>query len=642
MIGKKKYLVTYVIIFFISLFIKASAQELTSTQYQKIFREAQAHLNDQDLNQYYQLKAKLKNYALYPYLRYLEITTHFDKLSDETVENYLKEQKGTFWAMILKPQWLNYLGSNHQWVLYAKYGEDSGNIINRCWYAHALYVNQQQQQALKNFSSIWLYGHSLPEACDFLLTKWQGSKYDTKELRIKRVQLAMKQGEYDLAQYLSYWLIKSDQLFIQNWIKAEMSPETALVPFMENDQNHRLYDEAIVEAWDDFSEEAPVAASKLFTKYKNKLPKKLYGKVIANIAIELARDHDADALTWLNQVPNDDANSLLWQWRLRSAILWQKWSQLVKWINQMPEALRNQLQWQYWLAYGLNQTGDKKKATIIWSKLAKERDYYGFLAADQIGVPYNLQTKNYSVPNQALKEISNDPKMEEVYQLYQLKQYRVADSYWRWLLNRLDQEQILAAAQVANQWKIYSMSIYAYGRSGYYDDLVNRFPLAYKHDVLKYAKIYNLNPGWIWALTRQESYFHPEAMSGAGARGLMQLIPSTASFIASRFKIPYRGASSLFKPRVNIQLGTANLSYVYGQFGQNMVVATAAYNAGYGNAKSWLPNKGLDASCWIEIVPFLETRNYLRNVLTYTVIYENLWLHKNTRLKDLMDKTIQR
>ncbi|MCF6777376.1 transglycosylase SLT domain-containing protein [Thiotrichales bacterium 19X7-9] len=634
--------IVLLVVFVFSLFYQTafSRTQLTQAQYQKLFVEARSHINDLNLNQYYKLKAKLKGYSLYPYLRYLEIVNHFDDYKSQTIENYLQENQGTFWAKLLKPQWLNYLGENEIWDTYLKVGSNTGSFTHRCWYARALYENKQKTKALTTFSSIWLYGHSLPEACDYMLIRWQKSKYDTESLRMQRIKLAMAEGEYDLARYLSYQLDKSDQKFIQAWVNAEIDPHFSIKPLMNKYAKHKWYQYVLVQAFDVFANEDITGALQLFEKYQKQIPSSVRDTIMADIAMELAREHSPLAMKWLRRVPDDEASSLLWQWRARTAILWLEWSDLVKWINTMPSTLKNKLQWQYWLAVGLYHTGKKDQSNIIWNNLAKERDYYGFLSADQIGANYNLKTKSHTVSKELLEKVNQMPEIQQVYQLYQLGELRLADYYWRWILNRFNRYQSLAAAIIANDWGIDSMSIYAYGRSGYYDDLTHRFPLAYKNDILKYSKKYKLNPGWVWALTRQESYFHPEAISSAGARGLMQLMPSTASFIASRYKISYNGAQSLFIPHVNIKLGVANLSHVYDYFDQNMVLATSAYNAGFGNTKNWLPKTPLKAQRWIETVPYLETRNYIRQVLTYTVIYDNVQLDRNVRLEDIM-KTVQ-
>ncbi|HBS79382.1 MAG TPA: lytic murein transglycosylase, partial [Pseudomonas sp.] len=125
-----------------------------------------------------------------------------------------------------------------------------------------------------------------------------------------------------------------------------------------------------------------------------------------------------------------------------------------------------------------------------------------------------------------------------------------------------------------------------------------------------------------FAITRQESAFMADARSHVGASGLMQLMPATAKETARRFGIPLASPQQVLNPNVNIQLGAAYLSQIYGQFNGNRVLASAAYNAGPGRVRQWLKNaQHLPFDVWVENIPFDETRQYVQNVLTYSVIY---------------------
>ena len=113
------------------------------------------------------------------------------------------------------------------------------------------------------------------------------------------------------------------------------------------------------------------------------------------------------------------------------------------------------------------------------------------------------------------------------------------------------------------------------------------------------------------------------ARSHAGAMGLMQLMPATARHVAKNvLKTRPARRHELFQPDTNIALGSAYLKQMKGELGDSAVLATAAYNAGPHRVTRWLPAKTLPADIWIELVPFKETRGYLRRVLAYTVIYE--------------------
>lgn len=134
----------------------------------------------------------------------------------------------------------------------------------------------------------------------------------------------------------------------------------------------------------------------------------------------------------------------------------------------------------------------------------------------------------------------------------------------------------------------------------------------------------------IMGLTRQESEFEPEALSSAGARGLMQLMPATASLTARRHRISYGGKGDLFTPSTNLQLGMAHVSDLLTDFAGSFVLSIASYNAGGGRINQWIStygdprNANADVLDWIERIPFSETRNYVQRVLENTQVYRNI------------------
>jgi soluble lytic murein transglycosylase len=149
-------------------------------------------------------------------------------------------------------------------------------------------------------------------------------------------------------------------------------------------------------------------------------------------------------------------------------------------------------------------------------------------------------------------------------------------------------------------------------------------------------------PALVLGLTRQESEFDAGAVSSAGARGLMQLMPATAKRAAGSLKLPYR-PRDLSQPQYNMQLGMATLSDYLGQWGGSYILAIAAYNAGSANVVRWVETYGdprdpsIDPIDWIEMIPFGETRNYVQRVLENVQVYRNLLGGGEQRLSILSD-----
>jgi soluble lytic murein transglycosylase len=150
-------------------------------------------------------------------------------------------------------------------------------------------------------------------------------------------------------------------------------------------------------------------------------------------------------------------------------------------------------------------------------------------------------------------------------------------------------------------------------------------------------------PAMVLGLIRQETEFDVDAVSGAGARGIMQVMPATAQHSANLAGIPYRPNDLLSDPAYNIQLGMVEFAHSVGNWGGSPILAMAAYNAGPTNAKRWIASNGdprgpaIDPLDWIELIPFSETRNYVQRVIENTQIYRNRLAGRDQPLRILSD-----
>jgi soluble lytic murein transglycosylase len=154
-------------------------------------------------------------------------------------------------------------------------------------------------------------------------------------------------------------------------------------------------------------------------------------------------------------------------------------------------------------------------------------------------------------------------------------------------------------------------------------------------------------PGTNWtmvhAITRQESQFAQNAISHAGATGLMQLMPGTAREEAGRAGVQYMSASLISDPAYNIRLGSNHIERLLRTYNQSYPLAVAAYNAGPGNVNRWLRengdprNGGISWTEWIERIPFSETRGYVQRVLENAVVYEHLYPQQAGRSRPLAE-----
>jgi len=191
----------------------------------------------------------------------------------------------------------------------------------------------------------------------------------------------------------------------------------------------------------------------------------------------------------------------------------------------------------------------------------------------------------------------------------------------------------------------------AFAKSREIDDVNKRFPFHAFEQFNTASSLQEIPLSWAYAITRQESAFRADATSSMGAQGLMQLTPATARRVA-RMRLKSSPIAKmnrqqiirkrlLLDPLINIKLGTAHLKEMLNYYNGNPILATAAYNAGPHRVDKWLKDNQIsDSIAWIEQIPYKETREYVKNVLTYQEIYAQLASTNDGYISDILDLNI--
>ena len=337
--------------------------------------------------------------------------------------------------------------------------------------------------------------------------------------------------------------------------------------------------------------------------------------------------------------------------RLRTAI-WQQ-TDLLAWLNALSNESKQKQEWRYWMGKTLEK-GNGQKAKEIFSELSNERGFYPMLAKAKLypedrGAGYDFGqpglevfvARSISDPYWAHEYKKFQPALAEIAELRQLDRLGAAKQRWRFLLEKLSQEEQLqiALSQYANEQNWFELSVDGSIIAKAWDYIGLRLPNAYSQyfDIaLSNVNLSKTEPQAIvdnrvtktfaMAIARQESAWNPMAQSSANARGLMQLLPSTAQKTAENQQLPYNGELDLFKPLNNILLGTAHLNELNAKYPNNRILIASAYNAGASRVEKWLAraNGKLAMDEFIASIPFFETRGYVQNVLTYDFYYQNL------------------
>jgi soluble lytic murein transglycosylase len=272
----------------------------------------------------------------------------------------------------------------------------------------------------------------------------------------------------------------------------------------------------------------------------------------------------------------------------------------------------------------LEQSGRRDEARQLLTQVAKDRTYYAFLAAERAGVGYYLEDKPLAIDPLRLDRLAESVGARRVEEWLALGRKGDARREWRSFTAGMERADLELAAKLAQRWGWLDQAIWTLSKADSWDDLELRFPVRYLSQVEHQADQHGLGAAWVLAVIRQESLFAEDARSGAGALGLMQLMPATAGSLARQpgGKKKKFNPDSLLEPDTNIPLGTSYLSQLYRRLNRHPVLATAAYNAGPGRVQRWLPARTQEADIWVENIPFNETRDYVRRVMSYALIYE--------------------
>lgn len=313
-------------------------------------------------------------------------------------------------------------------------------------------------------------------------------------------------------------------------------------------------------------------------------------------------------------------------WRTRAAILAKSWPNVLSSIASMEADSKKESVWRYWYAQGLKHSGRKKDSLVVLESLTKQPDFYGLLAAEEIGItPPNIH-EHHEADSATIQAFSARPEMERIKALYKAGMWVEGALEWNLLLRKAESGRCFSAAILAKNMGLLDRQISFSERAVDHFDLQVRYPATFQSEVMASAKEFNVHPEWIWGVIRQESRFVTNAVSVAGAIGLMQLMPSTAKRVAKEVGMsPSFTREKMAEPGMNIKLGTAELGRLFHTFNNNSILVIAAYNAGQGRARQWRSRIGdVDGTVFTELIPFDETRDYVKRVLSNYIMYSYL------------------
>jgi soluble lytic murein transglycosylase len=326
---------------------------------------------------------------------------------------------------------------------------------------------------------------------------------------------------------------------------------------------------------------------------------------------------------------NQDLNDDLLAWKARAALRQGDWKAVAATLDAMEDA-KNDATWIYWKARAQISTAttdaQRAEATAALKSIAGVKGFYEQLALEELGQPITVPAKPAPLTSQEKTAAHQNTGLQRALYALNLGLRSEGNREWNYSTNLhtpggMNERELLAAADLACSKQVWDRCINTSDRTKTQIDFDQRFPMPLKDTVLRKAKEVQLDPAYVYGLIRQESRFIMDAKSVVGASGLMQVMPATAKWTAKKIGMSNFQVSQLNEHETNVAIGTGYLKLVLDDFDGSMPLAAAAYNAGPSRSRAWRNGPVLEAAIWAENIPFAETRDYVKKVLSNTTNY---------------------
>ena len=583
-----------------------------------------------DKAQLSRLLPKAKGHALEPWAAYWELRVRLDQASDSEIQQFLTQYAGTYAEDRLRNDWLLQMGRQRDWADFAKeYPRFRMNDDRevRC-YALSTDALLSKPETAAELKRLWYAFRDTEDGCTYTAEKlhdlkkmesldlWRKARLAMDNNRPRAAQLALNIESTELGKQAI--LIHADpQKYLDKRILAitkkrkELSV-LALIRIANTDPDK--------------------AAQLLEKKWGLMLTKEEHNWVWAVIGKQAAQKLQDNAHSYFNKVSrNQDLNDDLLIWKTRAALRSGDWKAVISAIDAMDSAKQDPT-WIYWKARGqlaANPTATEPmrlEALASLQSIASVKGFYEQLAMEELGQAITAPAKPEALTPQEKSVAAQNAGLQRALTALNLGLRSEGNREWNYTTNLhtpggMSERELLAAADLACSKQVWDRCINTSERTKLAIDFDQRFPMPLKDTVLRRTKEIQLDPAYVYGLIRQESRFIMDAKSVVGAAGLMQVMPATAKWTAKKIGMTNFQPHQITDQEINVAIGTGYLKLVLDDFDGSLPLAAAAYNAGPSRSRNWRKGPVLEAAIWAENIPFNETRDYVKKVLSNTTNY---------------------
>jgi soluble lytic murein transglycosylase len=572
---------------------------------------------------------RLANYPIASYVEYYRLYPRLISAPEGEIRAFMDKYAGTAIADRLRNDWLLLLGHARIWRTfdeqYPLFTLNDDTQV-KC-YALLSRVNKHENVA-KQARELLLQPNQYGVACADLIINLYKEKYFKADDVWHQIRLAAEYGQISLARRLAGVTDATEKQLAMAIDKPGPVIDRGIVALRAS---HELFIIALGRVARNDSAKSVKALNKVLNKLSEEEQSLAWAQIALQASLQLSRDAASYwRRTWGVQLSQD-----AYQWRVRAALRAGDWSMVSKAISSMPPEMQKDSTWVYWHGRADKAQGRNEEAQKHFQSIATLSNFYGLLANEELGQKAMVSDKPIAPKPEELAEASNNTGFQHAFRFFELGLRFEGNREWNWQLRRMNERQLLAAAEFARQSNVLDRMVTTADRARVELDFTHRFPSP--HDDIMHTAIQpiGLDKAWVYGLIRQESRFIKSARSHVGASGLMQIMPATAKYVARKIGMTSFTLNNLNDTHTNITLGTQYLNMVLTNLGGSQTLATAAYNAGPGRPRLWRSSleRQIEGAIFAETIPFSETRTYVKNVLANATWYAALFENKPQSLK---------
>ena len=612
---------------------QAAGTAASYTEVRKAFQEAYARATTNVSDSGESDSESLKSYPLYPYLLAARIQQALGSGTDTESLAPIDKRAGEFITVYgqqpvtrnLRRAWLDSLARRSMWSQFLAVYRDAGaSDATRCESFVARIELSKTEGLTADISKAWLTPHTLPE-CDRPFAWLTQNGALTTALIEERVHLALDNNNAAFARQIIDQLPADRAAPLYQWAGLLESPARSIEELIAS-PNTPVNATALLAGWKRLARMDHDAAKERYTRFVSArgLNRESASPYALALALALAWARDPAALEYFDLVAPADFDDPALEWWARAALWSKDWKLAAHAIEAMTETNRKTARWRYWIARSREESHEAALAQPIYEGLLTDDNYYSAMAAAHLGRPVTPHPQSVPADADVLATLARAPAFERARELFLCGMRPEAVVEWAFGSEGLSADARTQSIRLAAEWGWYDQAVTIATAQHVFNDYTLLYPRPYDAEVNAAAHLAQLAPEIVYGVVRQESLYRIDAVSTAGARGLMQLQPATARSTARYYKRPTPALTDLFDPYINTALGAARLRMLLDEFDDQIPVALAGYNAGPNAVMRWLPEEPLDSDIWIENIPYNETRGYVQRILWHSLMFT--WL----------------